>query len=164
MKDTPARSDYLFTKENRPQNEEEIKEIQNNFGDILMPSAVSSLSYLALNTRSDILWIKNKLAKSESNPGFKDYKALMHCFRYLRKHTGYAIKFYADETQLPVYKICIQHNIKYTPIVGFTDSSWNECPDTGRSTCGYEIFIQGGLVEANSTMPVLVALSVVEAE
>ena len=164
MKDTPAPSDYLFTKENRPQNEEEIKEIQNNFGDILMPSAVSSLLYLALNTRSDILWITNKLTKSASNPGFKDYKALMHCFRYLRKHTGYAIKFYADETQLPVYKICIQHNIKYTPIVGFTDSSWNECPDTGRSTCGYEIFIQGGLVEANSTMPVLVALSVAEAE
>jgi hypothetical protein len=164
MKDAPAPSDYLFTKENRPQNEEEIKEIQNNFGDISMPSAVSSLLYLALNTRSDILWITNKLAKSASNPGYKDYKALMHCFGYLRKHTGYAIKFYADETQSPVYKICMKHNVKYTPIVGFTDSSWNECPDTGRSTCGYKIFIQGGLVEANSTMPVPVALSVAEAE
>ena len=64
----------------------------------------------------------------------------------------------------PVYKICQENKVEMTEIIGFSDSSWQDCPDTGRSTGGYKVFIQGGLVEANSTMPVPVALSSAEAE
>ena len=163
MQSTPAPSDYVYSKKNRP-NEEEKKIISERYKGLAMASAVSSLLYVALNTRSDILWIVNKLAKSSSNPGIRDYQALMHCFGYLRQYPDYAIKYYADVKQSPVYEICKQNNIEYTPILGFTDSSWQDCPDTGRSTCGFKIFIQGGIIEANSTMPVPVALSSAEAE
>ena len=46
----------------------------------------------------------------------------------------------------------------------FSDTSWQDCLDTGRSTCGYKIFLQGGIVDAQSTMPIPVALSSAEAE
>jgi hypothetical protein len=164
MQETPAPRDYVYTKENRPKTEEERKEIERAYPELSMASAVSSLLYVALNTRCDILWAVNKLAKSSSNPGLEDFKALMHCFGYLRKYTDYAIKFYANVKESPIYEICERNKVAVSDILGFSDSSWQDCPDTGRSTSGYKSFVQGGLVDANSTMPVPVALSSAEAE
>ena len=161
---TPAPIDYVYTVKNRPQTDEEKKEIASRFKGLSMASAVSSLLYAALNTRSDILWATNKLAKSANNPGLKDFEALLHLFGYLRQYPDYAIKFYSDIKQSPVYKICSNHNIDMTGLIGFSDASWQDCPDTGRSTCGYKVFVQGGIVDAQSTMPVPVALSSAEAE
>ena len=163
-KDTPAPIDYVYSKDNRPTNEKDRQEIQEHYPDLSMASAVSSLLYCALNSRSDILWAVNKLAKSSTNPGIKDFNALMHLFGYLRRFPDYAIKYYANLEESPVVKICKEHKTPISQIVAFTDSSWQDCPDTGRSTCGFKIFIQGGIVEAQSTMPVPVALSSAEAE
>ena len=164
MQNTPAPVDYIYSVENRPQNDEEKEIIVKRFNGLSMPSAVSSLLYAALNTRCDILWITNKLAKSANNPGIKDFEALMHVFGYLRQNPDYSVKFYADVTQSPSNEICTRHNITPTDIIGFSDTSWQDCPDTGRSTCGFKVFVQGGLVDAQSTMPVPVALSSAEAE
>jgi hypothetical protein len=48
----------------------------------------------------------------------------------------------------------------------FTDASWQDCPDTGRSTTGFLMCCCGGVIEANSVlqMPVHVAMSSCEAE
>ena len=129
-----------------------------------MASAVSSLLYCALNTRSDILWTVNKLAKSSTNPGLKDFETLMHLFGYLRRYPDYAIKYYGNLKDSPVHKICDKQKITTTDIIAFSDSSWQDCPDTGRSTCGFKIFIRGGIIESQSTMPVPIALSSAEAE
>ena len=129
-----------------------------------MASAVSSLLYAALNTRCDILWITNKLAKSCTNPGMKDFEALLHVFGYLRKHSDYSIKLYSNVKDSPAWHICDKYKIEPTDIIGFSDSSWQDCPDTGRSTCGFKVFVQGGLIDAQSTLPVPVALSSAEAE
>jgi hypothetical protein len=131
MQNTPAPVGYVYSKSNRPQNDEEIKEIEKRFKGLSMSSAVSSLLYIALNTRCDILWIVNKLAKSSTQPGIKDLEALMHCFGYLRKFLDYAIKFYANIEESPTYEICKKNKIPMTEIVGFSDSSWQDCPDTG---------------------------------
>ena len=164
MQETPAPIDYVYTKENRPITTEDKQEVEKRYPDLSMASAVSSLLYIALNTRCDILWIVNKLAKSSSNPGLKDFAALLHCFGYLRKHTDFAIKYYAKIEESPVYDICTRNKIISTEIVGFSDSSWQDCPDTGRSTGGFKIFVQGGLIEANSCLPIPVALSTAESE
>jgi hypothetical protein len=57
-------------------------------------------------------------------------------------------------------------NIDITQIafVGFGDSSWQDCVDTGRSTGAYHVFMQGGIVDSAMTFPVPVALSSAEAE
>jgi hypothetical protein len=46
----------------------------------------------------------------------------------------------------------------------FTDSSWDDDFDTSRSTGGYLIFYQGGVVDHSSNMPIPVAMSSAEAE
>ena len=63
-----------------------------------------------------------------------------------------------------MHEICEKNGVNLPQIVGFSDTSWQDCPDTGRSTSGYKIFIQGGIIDAQSTMPVPVALSSAEAE
>ena len=163
MQDTPAPIDYVYTKENRPTDEDQ-RTIEKRFPGLSMASAVSSLLYAALNTRCDILWITNKLAKSSSNPGVKDFEALMHTFGYLRKHPDFAIKMYSNYEESPTYQICTKHGIEPTIMVGFSDTSWQDCPDTGRSTSGFKVFMGGCLIDSQSTMPVPVALSSAEAE
>jgi hypothetical protein len=50
------------------------------------------------------------------------------------------------------------------PIIQFTDSSFQDCPDSSRSTGGYLTFMQGAVVDAVSTMPRVVSQSTCEAE
>jgi hypothetical protein len=113
-----------------------------------MASAVSSLLYATLNTRCKILWITNKLAKSCTNPGIKDFKALLNMFGYLQKYSDYLIKLYLNIKDSPVWHIYKKYKIETTDIIGFSDSSWQDCPDTGQSTCRFKVFIQGGLIDA----------------
>ena len=56
---------------------------------------------------------------------------------------------------------------KITPsrkLFTFTDSSWDDDFDNSRSTGGYTIFYQGGVVDHSSNMPIPVAMSSAEAE
>ena len=67
----------------------------------------------------------------------------------------------------PLYKYLCACNagqyIEY-PILTTVDSSFQDCPDTARSTGGYLIFLQGACVDHVSTMPQLIAQSSCEAE
>ena len=51
-----------------------------------------------------------------------------------------------------------------SPIHVFSDSSWQDCLDTGRSTGSYMIFLYGSLVGFSSFVPDPVALSSAEAK
>ena len=51
-----------------------------------------------------------------------------------------------------------------TELTSFSDASWQDCPDTGRSTTGIKIFYQGGAIEWIRSVPVPVAMSSAEAE
>ena len=46
----------------------------------------------------------------------------------------------------------------------FSDSSWQDCPDTGRSTGAYIIFYQGGRIDHGTHVPGPVAQSSAESE
>ena len=48
--------------------------------------------------------------------------------------------------------------------MGFSDSSWQDFPDTGRSTGGYIIFYQGGTIDHGTHVPGPVAQSSAESE
>ena len=139
MKTTPAPIDYVYSKANQLSNEEgdNDKLISSRYPNLSKSSTVSSLLYIALNSRSDILWIvDNKLAKSSSKSGLKDYKALIHYFRYLQKFPSIRIYFCADVKEYPVFEVYQRSKVKYTDLVVFSELFWQNCPDTGRSTCG----------------------------
>ena len=48
--------------------------------------------------------------------------------------------------------------------MAFSDSSWQDCPDTGRSTGAYIIFYQGRPIDHVTYVPVPVAQSSAESE
>ena len=50
------------------------------------------------------------------------------------------------------------------PLLLFVDSSWQDCPDTGRSTGGFFLYQQGGIIDGGSFVPTPVAMSSAEAE
>ena len=163
-RDTPLPIDYTFSKDNRPTTDKDKNILEKRYAHLPFRSAVCTLLYLAYNTRADILFAVCKLAKACICPGDKDFRALIWLFGYLRRRPYYAIKFYPDGTSNPIYDICRHHRIPYSDLIIFSDASWQDCPDTGRSTIGYMIFRNGALIEANSTMPIPIAMSTSEAE
>ena len=48
--------------------------------------------------------------------------------------------------------------------ITFTDSSWQDCPDTGKSTCSYVILHQGGIIDYGSSLPTPISMSTMESE
>ena len=163
-RETPFPTDYIFTKSNRPTNDKDQTILEQKYARLPFRSAVCTLLYLAYNTRADILFAVCKLAKACVCPGDTDYRALTWLIGYIRRRPYYAIKFYPDGTSNPIYDLCRHHQIPYSDLIIFSDASWQDCPDTGRSTVGYMIFRNGALIEANSTMPTPIAMSTSEAE
>ena len=55
------------------------------------------------------------------------------------------LKYYADIKDAPLYGLLRQDNIKTeNQFMDFSNSRWQDCPDTGRITVAYIIFYQGG--------------------
>jgi hypothetical protein len=90
--------------------------------------------------------------------------ALIWLIGYLQQCPYYAIEFYPDATSNPVYDVCCQHRIPHSDLTVYSDASWQDCPDTGRSTVRYMIFHNGALIKANSTMPTPITMSTSKAE
>ena len=75
------------------------------------------------------------------------------------------LKYYANINDSPVTDLLIQANIKTkNHLMEFSDSSWKDCPDTGRSTGAYIIFYQGGQIDHGTHVPVPVDQSSTESE
>ena len=75
------------------------------------------------------------------------------------------LKYYADLNDTPVTDLLSQANIKTkNHLMDFSDSSWQDFPDTGRSTVSYIIFYQGGPIDHGTHVPGPVAQSSAESE
>ncbi|MGH7973945.1 MAG: reverse transcriptase domain-containing protein [bacterium] len=127
-------------------------------------SCTGALIYLNF-TRPDIVFAVMKLVKFSNNPGKSHFEALIHLLGYIRDNASLGLRFYSNLEEAPVTKLLKEHNI--TPrraLFSFSDSSWQDCPDTGRSTGSNVIFYQGGVVDHSSFVPGPVAMSSGEAE
>ena len=152
-----------LTSKDLAETPEESSKLQEAYN-IDYASCIGSLIYLSY-TRPDITFAVNKLAKYSRQPGEQHMLALIHLLRYVKQHTQLGLTFYSDITQSPVYKLLQENNI--TPsrnMFTFSDSSWDDDHDTSRSTGGFLIFYQGGIVDHSSNMPDPVAMSSAEAE
>ena len=105
----------------------------------------------------------NKLANFSENPGKVHLERLVHILRYIRDNKTLCLKYYADLNDTPVTNMLRQSNIKTkNRLMDFSDSSWQDYPDTGRSTGEYNIFYQGGTIDHVTHVPGLVAQSSAE--
>jgi hypothetical protein len=134
--ETPFPPDYTFSKDNQPVNDQDkhIIEDQHN----AFPSALLCVRYSILSTtpvpKSSSLQFAN-LQKTASALVKPTFRALIWLIGYLQRRSYYAIKFYPDATSNPVYDVCRQHRIPQSNLTVFLDASWQDCPDTGHSTC-----------------------------
>ena len=97
--------------------------------------------------------------KSLDFPGKVSFRALICLIGLLQQCPYYAIKFYPDTTSNPIYDVCSQHCIPHSILTVFSNTSWQDCPGTGRSTIGYMIFHNSALIKANPTIPTPITLS-----
>ena len=89
----------------------------------------------------DLSFAVHKLAKFLANPGKVNFEGLVHLLRYIRDNKTLGLKYYADLNDALATDIFRQANIKTkNHLMDFSDSSWKDCPDTGRSTGAYIIF------------------------
>ena len=84
---------------------------------------------------------------------------------YIRDNKTLGLKYYADINDAPVTDLLRQSSINTeNHLMGFYDSIWKYCPDTGISTGAYIIFYQGGPIDHGTYVPGPVAQSSAESE
>ena len=127
-------------------------------------ACIGSLIYL-LSTRVDLIFEVHKLAKFSANPGKVHFEVLVHVLRCIRYNKTLSLKYYADLNDALVTDLLRQANIRTkNHLMAFSDSSWQDCPDTGRSKGAYIIFYQGGPIDHGKHVPGPVAQSSAEIE
>jgi hypothetical protein len=163
LHNTPLPLDFIPTSDDCSTNEEAAKSLEQEYN-VDIASCVGSLIYLGM-TRCDIVYSVNKLAKFTRLPGGVHFDVLLHLLRYLRDNALLGIHFYSDLFQAPLIKMLESQEIQHHhAFFGFSDSSWNDDADTGRSTGCFILTYMGGIVDHSSNMPDPVALSSAEAE
>ena len=163
---TPLPMDFIPTKKDCALTEEEKKQVMERFGDVNYRSVIGGLIYASSGTRPDITYAVGKLAKFSNAPGMKHFRALIWLVGYLSTTKNRGIRYYHNYEDSPIYKLCQRNNIPISKdgSVTFSDASWQDCPDTGKSTGGRIITVNGGTVDHASQMPVPIAMSTGEAE
>ena len=148
-------SDMIFTKQDVSTSDEQVEKLTREYN-INYRACIGSLIYL-LSTRVDLSFAAHKLAKFSANNGKVYFEVLVHLLRYIRDNKTLGLKYYADLNDAPVTDLLRQANIKTkNHYMDFSDSSWKDFPDTGRSTGAYIIFYQRGPIEhvTNISRPV----------
>ena len=144
-----------------------VEELKTKHG--FQYSSVVGMLIFLLNTAIILHYAIRKLAKFNTLPGKQHYKAIIHLLHHIRTcRTNYGTMFHSPQSQPPIYDLVKrshpEFDFKSHPLLLFTDSSWQDCPDTSRSTGCYHIYLHGSLVDSASFVPIPIANSSAEAE
>ena len=149
---TTLPADMIFTKEDVSTSDEQIDKLTREYN-IHYRACIGSLMYL-LSTRVDLSFAVHKLAKFSANTGKVNFEGLVHFLIYIRDNKTLGLKYNADLNDAPVTDISRKDNTKTkNHLIAFSDSSWQDCPDTGRSTGSYIIYYQGGPIDHGTHVP-----------
>ena len=129
-----------------------------------MVSFLSKIFLMSMSPDNSILF--GNRAKTSRKEFQSFWMSILYLIGFLKSTSSKGIKVYADIKLCPIYKILKENNIqiKEETILTFTDTTWNDCIDTGRSTGGYIILRQAGVVDYGSHLPAPVAMSSGKAE
>ena len=88
-----------------------------------------------LSTGVDLSFTVHKFAKISSNPGNVHFEGLVHLLMYIRYNKTLGLKYYSYMNYAPVSELFRQASINTeNQLMAFYDSSWQDFPDTDRST------------------------------
>ena len=104
-------------------------------GEFTQPDTLTNISCCIT---PDIAFAVNKLAEYSNNPGLVHYRAILYLISYIKGTSHKFLMFYSNMKESPIFKILKENNIipNDDTIITFSDSSLNNCVDTGRSTGG----------------------------
>ncbi|RVW26309.1 Retrovirus-related Pol polyprotein from transposon TNT 1-94 [Vitis vinifera] len=145
LRDTLVAKGDKFSLHQCPKNELEKKDMER----FPYASAVGSLMYAQVCTRSDIAYIVGMLGRYLSNPGMDHWKKAKRVMRFLQRTKDYMLTY---------------HRSSHLEIVGYSDSDFAGCLDSRRSTSGYIFMLVGGAVSWKSVKQTLIASSTMEAK
>jgi hypothetical protein len=124
----------------------EDREVMNK---IPYASAIGSIMYAMLCTRSDVAHAISLTSRYQSDLGLEHWTAVKNILKYLRG-TKYMFLIYGGEEEL-VAKC-------------YVDASFDTDPDDSKSQYGYVFLMNGGAVSWRSSNQLVVARSSTEAE
>ena len=123
----------IFNKADASTSDDQVEKLTKELN-IHYRYCIGSSSYL-LSTRVDLSFSVHKLAKISSNRGKVYFEGMVHLLRYIRYNKSLVLKYYANMNDAPVYGPLRKASIKTeNQLMDFSDSSSQDCPDTGRST------------------------------
>ena len=156
-------ANMIFIKEDVSTCDEQVEKLTIEFN-IHYRSYIGSLIYL-LSTRVDLSFSVHKLADFSENPGKVYFEGFINLLRYIRDNKTLGLKYYADMNNAPVTDLLRQASIKTeNHLMAFSDFSWQDFPDTGRSTGTYINFYQGGPIDHGTHVPGPVSQSSAESD
>ena len=96
----------------------------------------------------DLCFAVHNMAKFSSNNGKVHFEVLVKLLRYIRDNKNSGMKYYAKIEDAIISGILIQSIINTeNQLIVLSDSSWNYCPDAGRSTVAYIVVYQCGTID-----------------
>ena len=124
--DTPMEKGCTLSLDQCPKNDEK----KNQMSKVPYASAIGSLMYAMLCTRSDICFAVGMVSRYQSNPGPAHWREIKRILRYLRRTIDHALCYHGGYLRLTCYN----------------DANWASDKDERKSTSGYAFILGGGVV------------------
>jgi transposase InsO family protein len=147
---TPLTVNHNLSLSQCPSNSEELQKYNDYADGIHYLSLVGSLLF-ATQTRPDIQFAVGLVAQFSKNPGIPHLAASKRILRYLKGTTNFHL-------------VLGQRDSEKLNLIGWSDASWAQDPDTRKSVSGFVFDIYGGSVSWSSKKQSIVATSTMEAE
>ncbi|KAH9695612.1 hypothetical protein KPL71_022838 [Citrus sinensis] len=144
---TPVATHFKLSKQHAPQEEADIDHMRR----IPYSSAVGSIMYAMVCTRSNVVYGIGLVSMFMGNPGKEHWEAIKWLLRYLRGTEGHGVMFG-------------QVSNASSKVLGYVDSDFAGDLDKRRSVTSLVFTLCGGAVSWKSTLQSVVALSTTEAE
>ena len=143
---TPAVPGRKYTKSSAPRNAEERKALaEAGLTKQWYHTIVASLNFLTMITRDDMRFVQGKNAKYCADPGLDNFNSLKHQLRFLKGTTGYGIEFIWNAKDPKPIDGPLQ-------LQAYSDSSYADDIDTGRTTLGTLVKTNGATTSSSSKL------------
>jgi hypothetical protein len=143
---TPASPGRSYTKADCPTTDAQKAELQaKGMTKELYHTVTASCNFLVTITREDMKFIQGKTAKFCLNPGLEHFKALKHALRFIKGTLDYGVEFVWRATDTPPADGPLH-------LEAWSDSSFADDIDTGRTTLGDVIKVNGATISASSKL------------
>jgi len=143
---TPAVPGRKYTKQDCPSDSHAVQALaKRGMGQKKYHTIVASLNYLVSITRDDMRFVQGKIAKYCANPGVEHFLALRHALKFLKGTLDYGIEFkWSAEGRQPTDGPL--------EIEAWSDSSYADDVDTGKTTLGYIVKVNNATIAAYSKL------------